>query len=254
MSAGGPDLFVVCKNCGSEVSPYITECPYCGNRLRKRAPRLDGKGGIAERPSAKRRPKPSLGRIKRGEIPGIRPDSRPYATISLVLLGALGALLWRTGVFSILQVTLDGPIQFQWWHVLSAPFVYTNIGYALITLTVIVIYGSLLEHRHGPALVVVLAVVGGAGGIAVAHLASVDAVAMGGNGAALALLVGWSMQDLISLRGGLEIDGDLLLTAVLAAVVALMPIATGEASWVADGVGLIAGAAIGYPLARIRPT
>ncbi|MBA2763964.1 MAG: zinc-ribbon domain-containing protein [Thermoleophilaceae bacterium] len=33
-----PDLFVVCKNCGSEVSPYVTECPYCGQRVRKRAP------------------------------------------------------------------------------------------------------------------------------------------------------------------------------------------------------------------------
>ena len=36
-----PDLFVVCKNCGNEVSPYITECPYCGTRLRKRAPRIE---------------------------------------------------------------------------------------------------------------------------------------------------------------------------------------------------------------------
>ena len=36
--ASGPELFVVCKKCNSEVSPYITECPYCGTRLRKRAP------------------------------------------------------------------------------------------------------------------------------------------------------------------------------------------------------------------------
>ena len=42
--ASGPDLFVVCKSCGSEVSPYITECPYCGTRLRKRAPKLE-RGG-----------------------------------------------------------------------------------------------------------------------------------------------------------------------------------------------------------------
>ena len=34
--SSGADLFVVCKNCGSEVSPYITECPYCGSRLRDR--------------------------------------------------------------------------------------------------------------------------------------------------------------------------------------------------------------------------
>ena len=25
--SSGADLFVVCKQCGSEVSPYITECP-----------------------------------------------------------------------------------------------------------------------------------------------------------------------------------------------------------------------------------
>ncbi|MEA2190098.1 MAG: hypothetical protein QOI73_219, partial [Solirubrobacteraceae bacterium] len=36
-----PDLFVVCKNCNAEVSPYITECPYCGMRLRKRAPKIE---------------------------------------------------------------------------------------------------------------------------------------------------------------------------------------------------------------------
>ena len=43
-----PDLFVVCKNCGSEVSPYVTECPYCGQRVRKRAPKLDRSGGEPE--------------------------------------------------------------------------------------------------------------------------------------------------------------------------------------------------------------
>ncbi len=48
----GPDLFVVCKQCGSEVSPYITECPYCGSRLRRRAPKLPrvkSRGGLLRR-------------------------------------------------------------------------------------------------------------------------------------------------------------------------------------------------------------
>src|SRR2546430_13697086 len=27
-----------------EVSPYVTECPYCGTRLRKRAPKLELRG------------------------------------------------------------------------------------------------------------------------------------------------------------------------------------------------------------------
>ena len=39
-----PELSVVCKSCGSEVSPYVTECPYCGTRLRKRAPKLERRG------------------------------------------------------------------------------------------------------------------------------------------------------------------------------------------------------------------
>src|ERR687890_2594736 len=85
--ASGPDLFVVCKSCGSEVSPYITECPYCGTRLRKRAPKLD-RGGV---PKAPRQPRkmPSLGRLRPGEIPGIRADRRPYGTLALVLAALL---------------------------------------------------------------------------------------------------------------------------------------------------------------------
>jgi len=79
--ASGPDLFVVCKSCGSEVSPYITECPYCGTRLRKRAPKLE-RGGT---PKAPKRSRPRLAPLRRGEIPGIRPDRRPYVTILIVL-------------------------------------------------------------------------------------------------------------------------------------------------------------------------
>src|SRR5438445_11493805 len=94
MSTGGPDLFVVCKSCGSEVSPYITECPYCGNRLRKRAPKIDRDGRVTEK-RRRRPPTPSLPRLRSGEIPGIRPDSQPFATIAIVGTGLVGGLLWR---------------------------------------------------------------------------------------------------------------------------------------------------------------
>ncbi len=50
------ELSVICKNCGSEVSPYVTECPYCGARLRKRAPKLERRGDALEaRPRRRRR-------------------------------------------------------------------------------------------------------------------------------------------------------------------------------------------------------
>ena len=68
----GADLFVICKKCGSEVSPYVTECPYCGTRLRKRAPKLDR----PDRPPKRSRiPTPRLSPLRAGEIPGIRPDA-----------------------------------------------------------------------------------------------------------------------------------------------------------------------------------
>ena len=66
-----PDLFVVCKNCGSEVSPYVTECPYCGQRVRKRAPKLE-RGEDAE-PRRKQRRRPRLSRAARRRDRGDRP-------------------------------------------------------------------------------------------------------------------------------------------------------------------------------------
>ena len=105
----GPDLFVVCKQCGSEVSPYITECPYCGSRLRSRAPKLPrvkSRGRVLRRlgrlltfahlrvrPGARARPGSSS---RRGDY--ARGESPPYATIALVVLGCAGWVLVRGGL------------------------------------------------------------------------------------------------------------------------------------------------------------
>ncbi len=252
MSTGGPDLFVVCKNCGSEVSPYITECPYCGTRLRKRAPKLDRNGRITEK--ASRRPlTPSLSRLRRGEIPGIRHEAHPYATGLLVLLGVVGTLIWRTSFFNHgFDLVVVGNPSGEWWRVFTAPFVYDNTGYAVITLLVIAIYGWLIERRHGPVLVVALALAGGAGGLAVAGKLGGGLYYMGGNGAALALLCAWVVPDLTLLLRKREYEGDLLGTAVLAAVVALMPLASPSASGLAAAVGAAVGLAMGWLLTRIH--
>src|SRR6476620_10081027 len=81
--SSGPDLYLVCKSCGAEVSPYITECPYCGTRIQKRAPKLD-RGGVPKAPR-RARSRPPLPRLRPGEIPGIRADRRPWAVWTLVL-------------------------------------------------------------------------------------------------------------------------------------------------------------------------
>jgi membrane associated rhomboid family serine protease len=251
VSTGGPDLFVICKNCGSEVSPYITECPYCGNRLRKRAPKLDRHGRISERIS-RRPPSPSLPRLRRGEIPGIRHDAHPYATIVLVILGVIGCLIWRTGLVNVESLIVYGHRESQWWRTFSSPFIYSNTGYAFVALGIIGLFGTLMERRHGPIVVVALFLIGGVGGMAVGGIATADPI-IGGNGAALAVLAAWVVPDLMLLARKEEFDGDLIGTGLLALTIILMPLATQEASWVAAGVGAGAGLVLGYLLAKIHP-
>jgi membrane associated rhomboid family serine protease len=251
VTARGPDLFVICKSCGSEVSPYITECPYCGSRLRKRAPKLDREGRVAEK-RRRRSPAPSLPRLRGGEIPGIRPDSRPYAAILLVVAGLVGCLLWRTSLLDLRQLAIVAKPGTHWWRLFTASFTYDNTGYAFVTLTAIGLYGWLIERRHGPIAVLALFVIGGVGGLAATAAAYAVPDALGGNGAALALICAWATADLLAHRAGEQIEGDLIGTATIGAVVAVMPLAVTDASWIADAVGILAGFAIGLPLARLR--
>ncbi len=248
MSTGGPDLFVVCKNCQAEVSPYITECPYCGNRLRKRAPKIDREGRVTER---RRRPPTSLPRLRRGEIPGIRPERRPYATLALTVAGLVGCLLWRTGLVNLGQLVVIGLPTGHWWRLATAAFVYDNTGYAAVTLGAIAVFGWLLERRHGPLPVLLLFVLGGVGGVAATAAVQPDALVLGAGGAGVAFVVAWMIPDLLALRAGEEIEGDLIGAAVAGAVVALMPLVVSDASWIAVGAGALAGIVFGLPLARL---
>jgi membrane associated rhomboid family serine protease len=241
---------VVCKSCGAEVSSYITECPYCGNRLRKRAPKLDRDGRVAEKRERRTAP-PLLTRLRRDEIPGIRPDTRPYATIALVLAGIAGTVLWRTGLGASNQLEILGKPGSHWWRLFTAVFTYNNTGYAFVTLVAIALFGWLLERRHGPVTVIGLFLVGGVGGMAATAAVFAIPVAMGGNGAALALLCAWLTSDLVAIRGGEDVDGDLIGAVAIGVAVALMPLAVAQASWIADGVGVVVGFAVGLPLARM---
>ncbi len=240
---------MICKSCGSEVSPYITECPYCGNRLRKRAPKLDREGRVAEKRRRRTTP-PLLTRLRPDEIPGIRPDARPYATLALVAAGLIGTLLWRTGLGGEHLEILGKPGS-HWWRLFTAAFTYDNTGYAFVTLAAIGLFGWLLERRHGALIVLGLFLVGGVGGLAATAAAYEVPFALGANGGALALVCAWVTADLLTLRSGHEIDGDLIGTVAIAAVLVLMPLAVPGASWVADAVGVAAGFAVGVPLARI---
>jgi hypothetical protein len=100
--------------------------------------------------------------------------------------------------------------------------------------------------------VLALFAVGGVGGTAATAAAYATPVVLGGNGAALALLSAWAIPDLLSLRAREEIDGDLLGTAAIGVVVALMPLVVPEASWIADAVGVLGGVTVGTGLALMQ--
>src|SRR4051812_16815238 len=253
-----PDLLVVCKNCRAEVSPYITECPYCGHRLRKRAPKLD-KGAVPRRERSRRRSAtPSLPRLRPGELPGVRTDNRPIVTMALVLIPALATVLFIAGAFDsfVTSLVLVGPVGEDWWKPLSTTLLYPalNFGgttYELVALGTTFLFGWLLERRHGhwaPLTVWLLGTVVGMALVAVLP----DPYALGGNAGALALLCAWSVRDLLARRRGEEIDSDLLGVAVFAAVVLLLPAAVEEANWAAGIGGALVGLAAGVPLARMR--
>jgi Rhomboid family len=253
------DLFVVCKNpeCGAEVSPYITECPYCGTRLQKRAPKLDR----ALKPT-RRMPAPSLGRLRPDEIPGIRADSGPFATAAIIL-ATCGVWVASRGGYINQPVNLlaRGPLgpAHPWWRVLTAPFAYvaasgtSQVGsgaYQFATLFVIAIFGWLVERRHGSLAVIAVFAVGAVGGVAASTVLDPTRLVGGANGGALALLCAWAIPDLLARRGGHDYGGDLLGAGVIALTLLALPLVRPEASPVAGGVGVLAGYLAGAALAR----
>ncbi len=261
--ASGPDLFVVCKSCGSEVSPYITECPYCGTRLRKRAPKLE-RGGTPKPP---RKARPRLGPLRSGEITGIRPDRRPYVTITLVLasvvitlIGLIGLSLLADEQFGLGRATLEawgtlalgGPIDGEWWRLITTQFVYATTGYEVAALAAIAIFGTLLERRYGWWAPLFLFVVGGGAGMALVVAVEDLPLAIGGNAAALAMVAAWALPHILARRAGREDEADLLGVLAIAALLVLLPLATDQANSLAGLGGGLVGIVVGLGLARLR--
>ena len=142
------ELSVICKNCGSEVSPYVTECPYCGARLRKRAPKLERRGDGLEAKPRRRRPPPAFRAALRGAALGAE---RPYATLAVILGSAAadpraeGDRRYGVASFGGLVV----PFHDEWWRYLTAPFAYVDVGYLFVVAVALAIFGIGLERRLG---------------------------------------------------------------------------------------------------------
>ena len=163
---------------------YVTECPYCGQRVRKRAPKLE-RG--AEPDAVPRRRRRSLPRLRRDEIPGIAPETRPYATIAIVVAALGTTLAWVGGVTIFDLGAIVGPIAGDWWRLPAYPFVHTNAGSLFATLVATGLFGMHLERRFGSGAVLAIFLLGATAGGALTVALSVYP-AIGANGGALALL------------------------------------------------------------------
>jgi membrane associated rhomboid family serine protease len=250
--ASGPELFVVCKKCNSEVSPYITECPYCGTRLRKRAPKLD-KGGTPR--AAKRRERPRLSRLKPGEIPGVRVDGRPYATILLVLVSIVVSLCFRSGILPLHyldDLVATSPLDGDYYKLVTQLFVYySSTGYEIAALGAIFLFGWLLERRHGAWAPLLVYFLGGLAGSALVLALDPQGGTIGANSSALALLAAWTMRDVLARRRGEEDDADLLGVLAIAVLLVLLPVASVEPNSLAGLAGGVVGIVLGLFLARL---
>ena len=247
--SSGPDLYLVCKSCGAEVSPYITECPYCGTRIQKRAPKLD-RGGVPKAPK-RARSRPQLPRLRPGEIPGIRADRRPWAVWVLVVASLLVTVAIKSGLISLLDVALTRGLE-EPWRAFTTLFAYISTGYEAVAVGTIALFGFLLERRHGWWAPLLLFAVCGAGGAYIAVVVAGEGTALGANGAALGMLAAWTMRDVLGRRKGIEDDSDLLGVLAIAAVLVLLPLATTDASGVAGVVGGVIGIVLGLFFARLR--
>lgn len=249
----GADLFIVCRQCGSEVSPYITECPYCGHRLRRRAPKLPRER--AGRQSEKRHRGIAFSGLRRpAALIGAGVESRPYATIALVLAACGMWIATTSGFVSPAKLSLEGPLRGEWWRLFSSQFLYASGIYAFVALLAVAVFGWLLERRHGPLVVAALFLGAGVTGALAAEAVFAYPVITGGNAGALCLIAAWAAPDLRAARRREWYEGDLLGAAAIAAVLLAMPFARSEANWLAGVVGAAFGLVLGLGLSRIRST
>jgi hypothetical protein len=287
--AGQAELFTVCSSCGQQVSTFVTECPYCGTRLQKRAPRLDRKDGDLEallrlptlepdrtlrepdgdddnvvplkrprrslRPKVPRstsgRPRKAPRRTKRAASSSYATEGKPYATIAIVLLSLVGLPVQQLLAGPDLLLLDGSPV----WRAVTASLLFTNTWNALAVLTTFGVFGWLWERRAGlvgTGVVLVAFLVAGVGGLLLDRAADDAVVAFGSAGAAIALATAWIVAELRARRNGESLDGDLLGASTLLVVPIATTALTATTVPVSIGVGLLLGAALGLGLSLAR--
>ncbi len=245
---------MVCKSCGSEVSPYVTECPYCGTRLRKRAPKLERVGDevrMREDRSARRRRKAA----RRRERLSVDLTVRPLATFAALLAPALLIVIERASNLSVVDLgAIVGPVGDQWWRYLAAPFVYDDLGYLFACGLAIAIFLPGIERRIGSFASAMLVLGCGALGMLAADAVAAGfgdgiPVASGGNGIALGVVAAWVVLRDAERRADPTDEYDRVAVAVVGIVLLLLPLVEDFADPWAGIVGGLIGASCGLAAA-----
>jgi membrane associated rhomboid family serine protease len=245
------DLNVVCKNCGSEVSPYITECPYCGQRLRKRAPKLRAGADSDELAPARKRRRRFARKPRVERALTWLSAERPYVTIAIVLASAGLYIAAATSGVTLFDLgAIIGPLDGDWWRLVAANFVYENVGYLFAVALTLAIFGTSIERRYGAPVLALIFLASGAAGMYLASEAEDVPLAMGGNAAALGVLGAWAMRDLRDRREGEDTETDLLGAIAFGVVLGLMPVLEVTADAWAAIAGVVVGCAAGLLLPK----
>ena len=248
------ELSVICKNCGSEVSPYVTECPYCGTRLRKRAPKLERRDGAleAQRPR-RRRPWP-----RRRPSSGAPRPFRPYTTLAIILGSAILLLIQKASGDPL--STFGGlliPLEDQWWRLFTAPFAYVDVGYLFVVAIGLAIFATAVERRLGSVPTALLLVACGALGMlaasGVANAQDDFAVISGGNGMALGAVAAWFAIRRAEAHGAIDQEYDTIGVVVAAAVLIALPLFAPTADLVAGLAGGVVGGLAGLIAIAVHP-
>lgn len=254
------ELFVICNNCSSEVSPYVTECPYCGHRLRKRAPDIkkqrkqDAKQAKRdEKRAAKQRTRLRAEYEGGGSASYLYSPARPRMTIALVVVAVVASLIARSGIGGVSDFMVENLSYYRGggtdvWTIFTAPFLQYWFGYGFISLGVFAMFGSGIERRFGWWAVLLVWLIGGAFGILAESLLVSFPSTFGAYGAATCAFVTWM---LVVLKQEDLRDHDTLGLCAVAGVLCALPIATASASaWTLIG-GIVAGGICGSVLARV---
>jgi len=253
------ELSVVCRNCGSEVSPYVTECPYCGARLRKRAPKLERHGDSLEAKEPRRRRSRDAQRRRRRPRLSITDDytTKPYATGALIGISAVMVVVYAASNLTILDLgAVFGSVDSEYWRYLTASFVYEDVGYLFVIALGLAIFGPGLERRLGTAPTLLLLIACGTLGMLAGHgldtALDETPLAAGGNAIALGAVATWFVLRRAEANAGDE-EYDLIGVAVAAAVLLALPLFEDTANVFVGLAGGLVGLLAGFAATGLAP-